>query len=187
MIMKSNESIALIDLDGTLCDYHGAMDYGFKKIKNPKESEYNYFNKDTPSFIRARRKLISNQPGWWLNLKPLKNQFKVLEVLKKLGFELHILTKGPFSNTSAWQEKVQWCKKYVKYAKITITMDKGLVYGKILMDDFPPYIKRWLEWRPRGLVIMPDHSWNEDFKHPQVIMYNGKNLSQVKKRIQEIK
>tara|TARA_Y100000310_G_C20512920_1_gene729762 strand:+ start:436 stop:588 length:153 start_codon:yes stop_codon:yes gene_type:complete len=49
---------------------------------------------------------------------------------------------------------------------MTITEDKGIVYGKVLVDDYPCYIKRWLENRPRGLVIMPAHSYNRDFEHP---------------------
>jgi|GEM_PF-4745712 len=38
------------------------------------------------------------------------------------------------------------------------------------------YIERWLTWRPRGLVIMPAQPWNEDFRHSNVLRYNGKNL-----------
>ena len=60
-----------------------------------------------------------------------------------------------------------------KNVKITMTEDKGLVYGKILVDDFPEYIERWLQWRPRGLVIMPAHEHNEQFKHPNIIRYRG--------------
>jgi hypothetical protein len=54
-------------------------------------------------------------------------------------------------------------------AQVTITQDKGLVYGKVLFDDWPGYITRWLEWRPRGLVLMLDHSWNQGFQHDNVI------------------
>jgi hypothetical protein len=60
---------------------------------------------------------------------------------------------------------------------ITITRDKGLVYGLVLVDDWPKYILRWLKWRPRGLVIMPASTSNEKFKHPQVIRYDGSRES----------
>jgi len=63
---------------------------------------------------------------------------------------------------------------------ITMTGNKGLVYGKILVDDFPPYIEAWLKHRPRGLVIMPAHRWNEKFQHPNVLRYDG-NSQQLKK------
>jgi hypothetical protein len=84
-----------------------------------------------------------------------------------------ILTKGPYNATSAWTEKVQWCREHIYYVPITITEDKSLVYGKVLVDDWPPYVTQWLEWRPRGLVIMPDQPWNQDFIHPNVFRYRG--------------
>ena len=58
-------------------------------------------------------------------------------------------------------------------AQVTITEDKGLVYGKVLFDDWPNYITRWLKWRKRGLVLMLDHPWNQSFFHPNVIRIKG--------------
>jgi hypothetical protein len=49
------------------------------------------------------------------------------------------------------------------------------------------YIERWLTWRPRGLVIMPAQPWNEDFRHSNVLRYNGKNLDAVKASLQAVK
>ena len=51
------------------------------------------------------------------------------------------------------------------------------------MDDWPEYIKPWLEWRPRGLVIMPDQPWNQDFEHPQVVRHTDDNLAEVEARL----
>jgi len=77
--------------------------------------------------------------------------------------------------------KKLWIDKYMgKNMDITITRDKGLVYGKVLVDDWPEYIERWLKWRPRGIVIMPANSANLGFSHRQVLRYTGKNLAQVK-------
>ena len=61
-----------------------------------------------------------------------------------------------------------------------MTEDKGLVYGKVLFDDWPEYITSWLEYRPRGLVIMPNHPHNQGFKHPNVIRYIGSNWEEVR-------
>ena len=52
-------------------------------------------------------------------------------------------------------------------------MDKGLVYGKMLVDDHPEYVLRWLKWRKRGFVIMPDQPWNQGFEHDQLYRYVG--------------
>ena len=58
------------------------------------------------------------------------------------------------------------------------------MYGKVLVDDWPEYISRWLKWRPRGLVIMPASQSNAGFTHPQVIRYDGSNAEQVTREMQ---
>jgi hypothetical protein len=66
---------------------------------------------------------------------------------------------------------------------VTITHDKGLVYGAVLVDDWPDYILKWLEHRPRGLVIMPAHDHNAGFTHHNVVRYDGTNIDEVKARM----
>ena len=90
------------------------------------------------------------------------------------------MTKAPGSVPVAWTQKAEWIDKTLPKIPITMTGDKGLVYGKILVDDFPPYIEAWLKHQPRGLVIMPAHRWNKDFKHPNILRYDG-NSKQLKK------
>jgi hypothetical protein len=92
-----------------------------------------------------------------------------------------ILTQGPKRNAFAWSGKKMWIDKELGEAvDITITRDKGLVYGKVLVDDYPAYIERWLRWRPRGLAIMPANDANKAFSHPQVIRYDGTNLAEIR-------
>ena len=180
--MQESENIALVDLDGTLADYHGRMMEDMATLANPTEV-YNFPAHwgDIPQWMEARRQMISRQPGWWANLPPLQLGFDIMNILKDFGCEIHILTKGPGSKPIAWKEKVEWVQKYVdESANITITNDKGLVYGKILVDDWPDYILRWLEWRPRGLVIMPAHPYNENFAHSNVIRYDGTNRQKLR-------
>jgi len=64
--------------------------------------------------------------------------------------------------------------------QVTITMDKGLVYGRLLVDDYPDYVSAWLRWRKRAFVIMPAHPWNEGFAHPQVYRYQGNRPEMVR-------
>ena len=170
--MPSSEPIALIDLDGTLADFSGAMKTQMAELATPSELlEYpNLENEDLP-WVKARRQLIKKQPGFWESLAPIPEGFAVLEKLRQFDFDLNVLTKGPHSTPSAWAEKVNWCQKHVPDAQITVTQDKGLSYGKVLFDDWPDYILRWLEWRPRGLVIMLDQPHNQDFQHPNVFRY----------------
>jgi 5'(3')-deoxyribonucleotidase len=149
------------------------------------ESFGNYSGQD---YLRARRNLVKTQPGFWRNLEPLESGFRIVEILRQLDFELHILTKGPQNSTNAWTEKVEWCKQYIPDASIVIAQDKGLVYGKVLVDDWPSYVNRWLEWRPRGLIIMPAHKWNVGFEHSNVIRYENSNQEEaIKKALVEIR
>lgn len=181
--MSACENVALWDLDGTLCDYDSAMIRDLRKIMNPLEMQewhgcvedaYPTHGDDWPEWYQARVDMIRSVPGWWLGLKPLQPQLWLFDEVRRIGFDCHILTKGSDRIFGAWKEKVEWCKNHLgPDVKVTITQDKGLVYGKVLVDDYPKYITRWLEYRPRGLVIMPTAKYNRDFFHPNVIRFDG--------------
>lgn len=172
------EPIALIDMDGTIADFTKAMKEGMKKLEGPGEQwDYdNYEQGDEPAYMRARRRLIKSQPGFWAGLPPIPRGFKILDLLRKHRFSINIFTKAPRKNPAAFSEKAEWCEKHLTdypNVKISMVQDKGLHYGKILVDDWPPYIERWLQFRPRGRVIMPVCKYNKGFEHPQVARYYG--------------
>jgi len=172
--LKKSSMVALFDMDGTLCDYEGAMNRDLLKLANEGDLKTMQSFGKNPLYLKARMKLIKNQPGWWKYLPPLPIGFQILKIIREYDFKIHVLTKGPYNTPSAWSEKVDWCRANLpEDTSITITEDKGLVYGKILVDDYPVYIQKWLEWRPRGLVIMPASDYNKDFKHHNVIRYDG--------------
>jgi len=171
--MKPSERIALIDMDGTIADLDGQMQQDLEKMRSPGEPPFVPGPQDDPPHIEARKNAIKRQPGWWRHLPTLRDGFRIVHALQEAGFSLMILTKGPYKTTSAWTEKVDWCREHIPDAQVTIGEDKGLVYGAVLVDDWPLYIQGWLAHRPRGLVIMPDQPWNKDFHHPNVFRYRG--------------
>jgi phosphoglycolate phosphatase-like HAD superfamily hydrolase len=185
--MEDNiRKIALFDMDGTLADYDGQLLKDLQKIASPNEPPIDGTDiHKGGGYLEYRRHMITSQVGWWLKLKKFQLGFDIIELCKNIGYEIVVLTKGPSTKYSAWSEKVEWCNKYLKeYIKgVTITNDKGLVYGKVLVDDFPDYIISWLKHRPRGLIIMPAHDFNKDFKHPNVVRYDGTNIEEVKERL----
>lgn len=164
------KAIALFDLDGTLCDFDGAMRRDLLKLQVPGEQVLlSAEDEDHYPHIAARRDLIKRQPSWWSNLEPLTDGFELLRVVRAVGFKVHICTRASTKIPDCWRQKIEWISKHVPdVPKITITQDKGLIYGRVLVDDWPPYVKAWLKHRPRGLVLMPDRSWNREFRHPQV-------------------
>lgn len=176
--------IALIDLDGTTADYDTAMRESMEPLWSPDEERIDLHGFHPP-YIRNRINLIRRQSGWWKNLKPLKKGFEILDLLRKHKFGLRVLTQGPKTTNNSWTEKKEWCDEHIPDAEVTISQGKGVVYGKVMFDDFPAYAIAWLKHRPRGLVIMLEHPWNKDFKHPQVVKYNGHNVDEVEHRILE--
>jgi 5'-nucleotidase len=187
----ADDKIALIDLDGTVADYDTALQAGMLSIQAPGEPAYadRHTGGTEPPYAEARRKLIQRQTGFWRDLRPLPLGFEVVEELRTLGFELHVLTKGPKTTPNAWSEKVEWCAEHLPDATVTITGDKSLVYGRVLVDDYPPYFLRWLDVRPRGLVVCVAHPWNEAFApgganaHPNVLRYDGENRAVLRQRL----
>ena len=180
MSQRPHELVALIDMDGTVADFDGAMRRDLARLQSPQEvSDPSGPDDDRePPWLKARKKLIKSQPGWWRNLPEYGPGMEITALLRNQGFDLMVLTKAPWGTTQAWTEKVEWCREHLPDVQVTITEDKGLVYGKILVDDWPAYGIRWLTWRPRGLLIVPAQSWNTLDKypthlHPNIFRYTG--------------
>lgn len=187
-IQYFGNDVALVDIDGTLADYDGQMIKSLESICHPSELPLAIgYGIKQPDHIWSRMQLIKSKGDWWENLPRLKLGFDILEVLRELNFYISILTQGPKSNPIAWSHKVSWCIKNVPDLDVTITRNKGLVYGKVLVDDYPEYVGAWLNHRPRGLVVMPAQRWNEDFTHPQVIRYDGSNLGKIREALEKVK
>jgi hypothetical protein len=180
-------NIALFDMDNSVADYEGALLRDLELLRGPTEpvvTAETIWSPATPDAIRNRMDLIKRQPGWWFDLKPIAQGMDILNLCRRLGYDVHILTKGPKRHPNAWEEKVRWCQKYLGAdVDIHVTSDKGLVYGKLLYDDYPDYMLRWLAHRPRGLGIMPVTASNRDFTHPNVIRWDGHNLEEVTRAV----
>lgn len=181
-------SIALVDMDQTLCDYEGTVRNKLAELYPGEEDAAMNGSLDSPRFKPAVD-LIKKVPGFWRTLPKIEMGFKIVELLRKYNFEVHILSKGPYRTTQAWSEKVDWIREHLPGTPITITENKGLVYGKVLVDDWMPYCEQWLQHRPRGMVIMPACYYNVGFenKYPgQVIRATGDNWAEVEEVIKKV-
>lgn len=156
--MNDIDNVALVDMDGTLCDFRGALDRDIAAVLNGRG-----YNVCVPAcVVQEIEYLIRGQAGWYRNLKPIPFGFEIVRLLQSIGFRIMIMTKSSKESKNAWSEKVAWIAEHLPEADVTVTQDKGLVYGKILVDDYPNHFLRWMEHRPRGKVVMPVQPWNKD-------------------------
>lgn len=185
-----NNRIALYDMDGTLADYNSSMKDKLTTMLSPADfhtygSAAVVLGDAEPTWMKARRNAISRDPEFWRNLPRCKLGFDLWNVTKDIGFTHMIATKGPRSASAAWIGKVEWVNRELgENVPITVTTDKSLLYGRVLVDDWPEYMLAWIRNRPRGLGVMPAQEWNKDFRHPQVIRYDGTNLVEVRNELQ---
>jgi hypothetical protein len=160
--------------------------HDMEKIQSPFDPPIRRHDDNEPAYISERKRLIRSQRNWWVKLEKMQLGFDIYELAREIGFNINVLTKGPWTCPHAWAEKVIWCRNHLHGdVKITISEDKSIVYGRVLVDDYEPYVSGWLNYRPRGLVIMPKNEENAHINHPQVVIYDGSNLSTVRNRMQE--
>ena len=108
--------------------------------------------------------MITRQESFWENLDILDDGKEIYTIALAMGFSPHILTQGPSKKSEAWIGKHKWCMKNFPDVDLTITRNKGLFYGRVLVDDWPEYVKAWLAHRPRGLAVVPARSWNREME-----------------------
>lgn len=189
--LSDSDPVGLIDLDGSVADFDKAMRTQLEALRSPDEDptldETAY---EDVKHIKARRRLIKSQPGFWRNLEPLPLGFQVVEEMRRLRYRLHVLSKGPIRVPAAWAEKIEWCGRHLADVQITLSEDKGLVYGRVLLDDWPEYIEAWLAHRTRGFVIAVAQPWNVRIERQfpgRVLRYDGHNFDVMSARLTAIR
>lgn len=174
----SMDKIALFDMDDTLVDFQGTLRKRLEETRGPDEKLPESFW-DMPDYWFARAQAIKKEPGFWRDLPRLQWGWEVLEIAREIGFDIHILTKGPTTSSISWGEKVDWVRANLPDATLHITDDKRVTYGRVLVDDYHEYMDNWLEHRPRGLGIV-----NYETSNPNLVnVYDG--LYFVRQRLQQ--
>jgi len=181
------KSVALFDMDGTLCDYVNAMLRDLEKLRAPGEEFVDpfIFREDpTYQYLWNRMDLIKSSVEWWANLPRFELGFDILNMAQDLDYECEILTQIPKVNSTvrgaALDGKQRWIAQHLgENIDYTMTRDKSKHYGRVLVDDFPGYIIPWLKHRKHGLVIMPANDYNSSYSDSRVIRYDGSNKEEV--------
>ena len=179
MDSRKPQPIALIDMDGTIADFDKAMLREMKKIASPSEDP-KFWGRDGDRLLhmRARREMVMKMPGFYRNLEPIESGMRLYRFIVKTGFQPHILSKGPNYAPNAWTEKLEWCQQHLpEKTPVNICQFKEMVYGRVLVDDWIPYVQKWLAARPRGTVILPSRPWNKGFRHARAVRYTNSKAS----------
>ena len=108
-----------IDLDGVLADFNAGK---------------TLLDEDTKRNCAGYEYRI---PGFFATLPPMPGAIDAVHRLQK-KYDLYILSTAPWSNSSAWSDKLLWVKKHfgdVFYKRIVLTHCKNLCKGDYLIDD----------------------------------------------------
>ncbi len=111
--------ILYIDLDDTLVDYKN----GWRHLSDDIQKEYEGHLYDAPNYFA--------------NLEPMPSAIKAFRKLS-LTYDTYILSSAPFSNPTAWSDKLLWVQKYLgvgSFRRLIISHHKNLNYGDYLIDD----------------------------------------------------
>ncbi len=97
---------ALIDLGDTLCECSPALRAGLAQVRQAGECEADETVVPLPEYLEARRRRVMAVPGFWRGLRPRVEGFELLTLLREAGYQVHVLTKGPYEAPHVWGDKV---------------------------------------------------------------------------------
>jgi 5'-nucleotidase len=125
-----------VDMDGTLCDFRGAL------VKKEKFTWFRIlliklFFKGYISMGNPNKKFPQSRLGFFLKLEPLVDAIDSFNKLKE-NYDVWILTRPSFKNVSSYSEKAQWVLDHLGYdvqEKTIMCGDKSLLKGDYLIDD----------------------------------------------------
>lgn len=117
------KKILYIDLDNTLVNFQSGID----RLTN---AEY----------IRYEKRL-EEVPGIFARMEPISGAIAAFHTLAKV-FDTYILSTAPWSNSSAWQHKLEWVHEHIgvdegtpAYKRLILSHHKHLNRGDFLVDD----------------------------------------------------
>lgn len=178
--------IAYFDLDNSLADYEQAVLDGLESLRSPNEEITTSIIGRLPDHIFRRKCLITSSVDFWVNLKPIDLGFQVIEICKKIGYKIVVLTCTPKLNPNAATGKLIWSQKHLgKDIDFKLVSQKNIDFGHVLYDDFPEYMDGWLKTNPNGLGLVPSCSHNVNYNNNQTVKVNFENLDHVYNLLKE--
>ena len=111
--------IVYVDMDNVLVNFQSGID----KLSSKQ------FNKFKGRYYEV--------PNIFSLMDPLEGALEAFEKLSS-KYDTYILSTAPWTNTTAWQDKIEWVQKYLgklAYKKLILSHHKNLNAGDYLIDD----------------------------------------------------
>ncbi len=153
--------ICFLDMDGVLCDFHGAI----LKYHNKSDPYYNpdnlgKYGLHTLLGMRYMDMMSPLTTEFWENLSPTPWMQDLVSLSKKL-YDTYILT-APAANDACLAGKRVWIRKYLPYfnERFLIGTCKHACASKnnILVDDKTSNIDKFIQYGGHGVLV--PQPWN---------------------------
>lgn len=159
----------LIDMDSVICD----LMTDWHKRYNDEYNDDLSVNKlkcwDSEKYVKPEcgSKIYDylDEPGLFLNLKPIKDSISVLERIHK-QYQIYICTS---SRTYAFTEKEKWVDRYLSFIgkeKIIFAHNKSMIRGDLLFDDAPHHLEAFV--KTNRIAVAMDYPYNRHVNVPRV-------------------
>ena len=124
-IMCMEKKILYIDMDNVLVDFKSGID----KLDEKTRMEYEGH--------------LDDVPGIFALMDPIQGAVEAVHRLAE-KYDLYILSTAPWTNPSAWCDKLEWVKEHFGcdedspfYKRLILSHHKNLCKGAYLIDDRP--------------------------------------------------
>ena len=111
--------IVYVDMDNVLVNFQSGID----KLSSKQFNEFKGRYYQVPNIFSL--------------MDPLEGALEAFEKLSS-KYDTYILSTAPWTNTTAWQDKIEWVQKYLgklAYKKLILSHHKNLNAGDYLIDD----------------------------------------------------
>ena len=115
----NKKKILYVDMDGTLVDFQSGIARTDKEILDRYKGHFD------------------DIPGIFAKMDPVPGAVDAFQFLAR-HFDIYILSTSPWNNPTAWHDKLQWVKKYLKEPatkRLILSHHKNLNKGDYLIDD----------------------------------------------------
>lgn len=131
----------LVDLDGVVADWgFGYNRYRVDPMPRYEERATWDLNAGLSAGLRSHTKMIMEHPGFYRDLPVIEGAKEAISSLRAWGHDVRFVSTPYATNESCASDKFAWVEEHFGQSMrlmTTLTFDKTLVRGDVLIDDKP--------------------------------------------------